>query len=762
MRDLMRDLTRCLFLLLCFFYSLNSFAQNPLASRVLVVYDPNSPDSVDVANHYVTSRAIPAANRCTISPPRTATTLSWPVFVSTTKTPIQNCLNAAGPDQILYLVLAYIRPFAVTAQNGKLYALDQYLADIWDQNDASDPFPYPDQNHVYFAAAQPRGNSYRPFISLSNYRAQSGARRIYSVWRLDAVTAALAKGLVDQAIAAETNGLKGQACLDRRLGAIASTPDSGYGSGDWQLRMAADFAGQAGFSVAEDSNPAEFGTPPAPNCPNAALYSGWYKLNHYNDAFTWNTGAIGFHLDSLSAMDPRGGPNWSANALNKGITVTSGAMAEPFLQGLPQPDGVFSDLFQGAVVGDAFLRHTAWLKWMILNIGDPLYLPFPGGLPPFNGPNPQASLALNPQFPVGPAASTGTVTLTAPAPAGGTMVNLSSSRPSAASVPASIVVPAGATSANFNIVTTAVQSDTFVLISTSGGINQSETLGVVQWLGGIFVISTSVMGGSNVTVAVVLNDVAPAGGRIVALTTSNPSALPVPATVTVPQGSSKSVFNVTSNPVSSNTAVTLTASLNGTTNSISITLKPALACLNLSHNTVVSGSKTGATAMLTGPAYAGGVTLTLSSSDSSVATVPGSVTVPQGATSVAVPVTTFPVPSSTPVTIAASSNGTVKSATLTVTPPAVTALSLSPATVRGGQTSTATVKLSGPAPSGGSVVSLSSSNQAVAPVASSITIPQGMSAGTFKISTAPVGTSTVVQITATYNATKTATLTVTP
>ncbi len=54
--------------------------------------------------------------------------------------------------------------------------------------------------------------------------------------------------------------------------------------------------------VIEDPNYAEFGTAPAPlTCPNAALYSGWYNLNHYNNVFTWNTGAIGFHLDSASA-----------------------------------------------------------------------------------------------------------------------------------------------------------------------------------------------------------------------------------------------------------------------------------------------------------------------------------------------------------------------------------------------------------------------------------------------------------------------------
>jgi hypothetical protein len=38
---------------------------------------------------------------------------------------------------------------------------------------------------------------------------------------------------------------------------------------------------------------------------------------------------------------------------------------------------------EGAIVGDALLRNTAWLKWQILNMGDPLYRPFPRGRSPF-------------------------------------------------------------------------------------------------------------------------------------------------------------------------------------------------------------------------------------------------------------------------------------------------------------------------------------------------------------------------------------------
>src|SRR5262249_26390556 len=152
--------------------------------------------------------------------------------------------------------------------------------------------------------------------------------------------------------------------------------------GDWDLHRAAQFLSEAGYSVIEDDNPEEFGTPPAPlTCPDALFYSGWYSWGTYNDVFSWNTGAIGFHLDSYSAA-------WSAGAIERGITVTAGAVAEPFLEGLPRPGGLFRNLLEGANVGDAFLRNTRWLKWMMLNLGDPLYRPFPNGAPGFNPPPP--------------------------------------------------------------------------------------------------------------------------------------------------------------------------------------------------------------------------------------------------------------------------------------------------------------------------------------------------------------------------------------
>jgi uncharacterized protein (TIGR03790 family) len=661
--------SRVLLFLACLAGAVPTRAQNPLAQRVLVVYDPTSSDSVNVANHYLAARGIPAANLCAISPSEVSTLLTWSAYVSEVQNPIQNCLNTVGPNQILYIVLGYIRPFKLTAQNGKVYAIDQYVADIWNQYSATDAFPYPAQAHPYFAVNQAHGNSYQPFLSLAAYRAQQGSLQIYSVWRLDGATAALAEGLVDKAIEAEQNGLTGQACLDLAHGPITKEFDAGVGSGDWELYMAGVFAGEAGFSVTEDSNPQEFGTPPAPNCPNAALYSGWYSLDHYNNAFTWNAGAIGFHLDSLSAADPRAGSNWSANAIQHGITVTSGAVAEPYLQGMAYPDGMFRNLFEGANVGDAFLRNEAWLKWMILNIGDPLYLPFSNGLPPFNGPNPQGSLVLNPQFVVGPSQSVGTVNLSDPAPAGGTVVNLFSSKPSVASVPANVTVPEGATSANFNVSVVPQKSNFWVFISSSGGATEENTLGVVPMLGGLYLSSPSVFGGSPVTAAVVLNNNAPAGGTTVTLTSSNPSVVPVPSSVMIQEGSYQSVFALSTDPTSTNTAVTIKAGLDGTTVSSSITVTQVRAFLTVSPKSIIGGNTGHGTVTLPGPAYAGGIVVSLTSSDPSIAVVPNSVTVPAGATNVIFDITTSPVSSSTPVVITASSGVSMKSFTITVTAP---------------------------------------------------------------------------------------------
>jgi len=116
------------------------------------------------------------------------------------------------------------------------------------------------------------------------------------------------------------------------------------------------------------------------------------------------------------------------------------------------------------------------------------------------------------------------------------------------------------------------------------------------------------------------------------------------------------------------------------------------------------------------------------------------------------------------VTISASYAGATLTASLTVTPSlALSSLTLIPTSVTGGNSSQGTVTLNGAAPSGGAVVTLSSSNTAVATVPASVTVPAGTASATFTVTTSTVTAATSAIISASYGgATATATLTVQP
>jgi hypothetical protein len=93
----------------------------------------------------------------------------------------------------------------------------------------------------------------------------------------------------------------------------------------------------------------------------------------------------------------------------------------------------------------------------------------------------------------------------------------------------------------------------------------------------------------------------------------------------------------------------------------------------------------------------------------------------------------------------------------------VSGLTLNPTAVTGGRTSTGTVTLSGPAPTGGAIVSLSSSDTTTAVLPSTVSIPAGGTSATFTVTTGVVTSTRSVTISAAYGGvTRTATLTVNP
>jgi hypothetical protein len=99
--------------------------------------------------------------------------------------------------------------------------------------------------------------------------------------------------------------------------------------------------------------------------------------------------------------------------------------------------------------------------------------------------NPPASptltgVTVSPSYVTGATSATGTVTLGAPASAGGTIVSLQSSLPTIAQVPGSVVVPQGTTTASFTIPTYHVTStQTVTITAKAGGVTETAVL-IVQ------------------------------------------------------------------------------------------------------------------------------------------------------------------------------------------------------------------------------------------------------------------------------------------
>ncbi len=186
----------------------------------------------------------------------------------------------------------------------------------------------------------------------------------------------------------------------------------------------------------------------------------------------------------------------------------------------------------------------------------------------------------------------------------------------------------------------------------------------------------------------------------------------------------------------------------------------ALGSISVTPASITGGNSATGSVSLTAAAPAGGGVVGLTSS-SGAANLPPTVTVNAGATSANFMVTTPPVSSATTAVITAAYNGVNKTAALVVQPPALASLTLSPSTALGGSPSTGTVSLSGTAPNGGILVTLSSSKPAKASVPANVTVAAGKNSATFTINTVAVTSGTSVTISASYGGvTKNATLTI--
>ena len=186
--------------------------------------------------------------------------------------------------------------------------------------------------------------------------------------------------------------------------------------------------------------------------------------------------------------------------------------------------------------------------------------------------SPITSVKLSETSVVGGQSSTAMVTLTHPAPLGGQVVMLTSSSPSM-SVPVSVTVIHGHTTATFPVETTPVESQVSALVSARVEVfSQSASLLVkAPVLKSLILKPANVKGGATSTAMVTLGSVAPSGGLAIRLSSSNAAAT-VPQTVLIPAGKNSVTFVVHTQSVLQKTLVVISANLGAATELASLTI----------------------------------------------------------------------------------------------------------------------------------------------------------------------------------------------
>src|SRR5260370_8921183 len=131
--------------------------------------------------------------------------------------------------------------------------------------------------------------------------------------------------------------------------------------------------------------------------------------------------------------------------------------------------------------------------------------------------------------------------------------------------------------------------------------------------------------------------------------------------------------------------------------------------VTLSVASVIGGGTASGTVTLNAVATDPGVVVTLSSNSTAATPTPASVTVPTGQNSATFSANTSSVSTSTVANIRATgSDGSYRLAALNILPvPALVSVTVSPNMIVGGNSTSSTVTLSSPAPTGGLAVSLS-------------------------------------------------------
>ena len=363
-------------------------ARTPEAAATVVVFNRNDPDSEKLAKYYAVRRDIPDDHLVGLICPASEeisrkdydTTIAgplhtlfqtrgwWTMSMSNDGSPVVRQTSIRflaiirgiplkiAPDPTIPPATCMVGiPAQIAARNEA--SVDSELAALG--------IPMPSVagvvRNVYF-------RSYKPILDGSVFPG------LLLPARLDGPTPLIVRGMIDDAISTERDGLWGWSYVDAR-----GITDGGYAEGDQWLKNAVASMRSLGLPVIfENTEPT---LPAGYPVTNPAVYYGWYagSVNgpFAEPGFQFRPGAVAVHLHSFSASTLRSTTqNWCGPLLSLGAAATLGNVYEPYLS-LTANLGVFQDrLMTGFTLAESGYMSQRVLSWMGVVVGDPLYRPY--------------------------------------------------------------------------------------------------------------------------------------------------------------------------------------------------------------------------------------------------------------------------------------------------------------------------------------------------------------------------------------------------
>lgn len=351
------------------------------ASATVVVYNSSDASSVALARYYASRRQIKAdrvvALRCS-----EAEEISRPEYESTIARPLRDIFLQKGwwvakgdritESRIRFVALIRGIPLKIRSEGGVVSPRSGQQEPIASRDEASVDSELATLGMNLDSPAGLIPNPYyRRFTPILDAITDPG---LLLVCRLDAPSEMTVRAMIDDALAAEQNGLWGWAYVDSR-----DIQTGGYEEGDQWLSTLSKEMREEGIPVLWEKGPQLL--PPGYPATDAAVYFGWYAESvcgpFADPDFRFKPGAIAAHIHSFSASTLREpSVGWCGPLVDRGAAATLGTVYEPYLTLTAHLDIFQNRLMKGFTFAESAFMAVGALSWMNVVVGDPLYRPY--------------------------------------------------------------------------------------------------------------------------------------------------------------------------------------------------------------------------------------------------------------------------------------------------------------------------------------------------------------------------------------------------